>query len=473
MPQMHESIFSYGLSRSYPFKWFTPTVILGAIVATALFSFLNVAATGYEMVTVEASSPNETTAMKTYFSGWPNFMTGNTRPSCDTKILGIRNAYTTSNAALSYTLDNIWQNKSDGAPEYFGDVPYYNNRLKACTVPSVEIFLESMGRSAWQISGQVWGAELKAEIVCTLDIPEGSKYVQLSTTYDFNTAASRFPGRNETTRPSLWWGESLLAWYYIKLTRDVAFLDNGKDVTLRKGYMKYRPPTTPVSSSDDIASPTFFTDLTPSCFFVSERNQLVPAPVIGYCNRTAAARPFDNASLWSSAVAITKVFHSTVLADLGQPESNILTDTNLLEYFSSNISEIARQQAGGQATWGWGNNLKVSEVGLAAGPYTVQNKTRWNLRAEPSFMSITYLCQVPRLKSAGSLILSVLIADFVLLQVLWKLFVLCVDFFMYRNYADMGSCQGCRKDSVVDRDGFELLHTESVASDLESSRIPR
>jgi hypothetical protein len=161
---------------------------------------------------------------------------GNKRPSCDVILLGMGNTYTMSNTAFVYTLDNIWQNESDGIPQYFGYIPYYKNDLKSCMIPSVGIFLESSGRSAWQISRQIWGTEVKDSIVCTLDVPEGSKYIQLPTTYDLNMAASRSPRRNETTRPSLWWSESLLAWYHIKLTPDAAFTSNANDTATLKGY---------------------------------------------------------------------------------------------------------------------------------------------------------------------------------------------------------------------------------------------
>jgi hypothetical protein len=47
---MHKSIFSYGLSRPYPYRWFTWVVVVGGILAAALFSVLNVAADGYELM---------------------------------------------------------------------------------------------------------------------------------------------------------------------------------------------------------------------------------------------------------------------------------------------------------------------------------------------------------------------------------------------------------------------------------------
>lgn len=253
---MYESIFSYSLSRPYPFRWFTPTIIVGGIVATAVLSFLNIAATGYEMNAVESSNPNATTASKTFFHNWPSFMTGNNRPSCDAKILGVSDEYYSSNTAFSYKVQSVWQNSSNGIMQYFGDVPYYNNPLRNCSVPIIEIFFQGMDRTALQISRQQWGAELKADVRCFVDIPEGSRVIQLSTTYDLNSLGSstkKFPGRNETSRPSLWWGESLLAWYYLKLTRDVytATQSNELGTTIYKGYIKYMLSKVPLARPED------------------------------------------------------------------------------------------------------------------------------------------------------------------------------------------------------------------------------
>ena len=47
---MHKSIFSYNLSRPYPYPWFTWIVFIIGILATTLFSVINLAADGYELV---------------------------------------------------------------------------------------------------------------------------------------------------------------------------------------------------------------------------------------------------------------------------------------------------------------------------------------------------------------------------------------------------------------------------------------
>ena len=47
---MHESTFGYNVSRAYPYPWFTWVVIIGGVLATALFSVINLAADGYELM---------------------------------------------------------------------------------------------------------------------------------------------------------------------------------------------------------------------------------------------------------------------------------------------------------------------------------------------------------------------------------------------------------------------------------------
>ena len=45
---MPDYLFSYTLSRPYPFKWFTPITFLGGGLFTVFISLLNIAAVGYK-----------------------------------------------------------------------------------------------------------------------------------------------------------------------------------------------------------------------------------------------------------------------------------------------------------------------------------------------------------------------------------------------------------------------------------------
>jgi hypothetical protein len=46
---MSPSLFSYKISRPYPYAWFTPVALIGGTIALALFSVLNVVSSGYNM----------------------------------------------------------------------------------------------------------------------------------------------------------------------------------------------------------------------------------------------------------------------------------------------------------------------------------------------------------------------------------------------------------------------------------------
>lgn len=437
---MHESYFSYSLTRSYPFKWFTPVVVIGCILATALFTFLNVATNGYNMVTIETSEPNATISSNLVYSKWPSFVSARVRSSCDSRTLSVGQSYYTNNTAISYRLDEIWQSdSSDGPTKHFGDLPYWNNKLMNCEVPHQSILFESFDRSAIRIARQAWGIALQATVICNLDIFEGPNTIQMTATYDWNPdSGGTFPGRNETAKASLWWGESLLAWYYIEITEKAGSYST--EWMPRKAYMEFRPNAASLAAKD----------VTP---------ERLPET---YCNRSTygwfgikndggviyeAAENVTKLGLLPDLEAISVLFHSTVMADLGQRGPNILDDPKRLEYFASNFTREKKPDGG----------LNVPE-GLAAGPYTSSNASKWNISINDSVFSATYLCRVPRLKSSSSLIFSLLVADLVLLQALWKVFVVVVDAYMVRTYREMRSCEACRWGKA-DENGSQHFET--------------
>ena len=127
------------------------------------------------------------------------------------------------------------------------------------------------------------------------------------------------------------------------------------------------------------------------------------------------------------------------MADLGQRNvSNILNDTSMLGYFSSNITRIASEELPY-----WTNLNHTAFPDLAAWPMSSSNSSNWHLEIGSSTISTSYLCQVPRLKSTGSLIFSIVVADLVFLQALWKVFIVVVDWWMKKRYPQMGTCTGC------------------------------
>ena len=52
----------------------------------------------------------------------------------------------------------------------------------------------------------------------------------------------------------------------------------------------------------------------------------------------------------------------------------------------------------------------------------------------PAVIATQYFCQIPRLKSTGSLLIAIIVADLVFLQVLWKVLNLAVTFGLTRRH---------------------------------------
>ena len=118
-----------------------------------------------------------------------------------------------------------------------------------------------------------------------------------------------------------------------------------------------------------------------------------------------------------SADSLAKMFYFTIMTDLGQVETgpNPLVDPALVEYYSRNITLITKEKE------------SVPDKSVGVGKYWDRGVKADNGRGgktvevgciHPSTIATTYLCQVPKLKSSGTLFVSVLINDIVLLSVL-------------------------------------------------------
>jgi hypothetical protein len=87
----------------------------------------------------------------------------------------------------------------------------------------------------------------------------------------------------------------------------------------------------------------------------------------------------------------------------------------------------------------------------------------------PSQIVLQYLCQVPHLKSTGSLIISILVADLVFLQVLWKVFNWAVTLTLERRDLKANYCLGCEKR--LQAGDCETAVTDPVAH-VEADKVP-
>ena len=462
MPANHESFFTYAVSRPYPYKWFTPVVIVGFVAAAALFSLLNVASNGYDLRVEISSDPNDTITSNAVFKNWPSYFTSRIQPSCQPVDFHVNTQLFTNQTGLTYTLTDVWRPSQNDTREIFSSVPYMNNKLEDCTIGSIEVDLEALDRAANQVAFAEWGANVRAYMLCTVQVAGGAARMNLTMEYDFVPPTMSFAGlkpvnnsfrgagfraRDRQNRASLYWGESLMSVYYAYLTtvmQDIRVsMTSGGLTGIRKGTLAF---VRDENATSDISSLDFFSvdyrfvvDETRGHFRMVFPGQYNESRSIGDLDRRAA---YPN--IWIPADTLVKSTYASILTDLGQPATpqNLLTDPDLLKHFTSNFSEAAQHKANAQP-------------GPLTEAYATAGATTGPLGTTPSVLSTTYICETPQLKSGGNLVVSVLLADLVFLQALWKLFTLAVGGFALRKRPRAGYCEGCL--AALREDTLELI----------------
>ncbi|KAJ9664404.1 hypothetical protein H2198_000333 [Neophaeococcomyces mojaviensis] len=448
---VHDSLFHYNVTRPYPYRWFTPVVIFAFIIATVLFSLLNFVSNGYNLTVETTNDPNTTLTASTWISKWPSALTSRLQATCQATEVPLQSQLFTNQSALTYSLTGVRAGYEDD--DVVSSLWYLNNPIEECTISAVTISMEAIDAQANQFAFAEWNLDVKVYASCTITRPDGVNNFNLTASYnyvpvdvDMSTGlaspflGSVFRSRNKEKRASLWWGESCMSMYWAYLSRtmqDIRASMSGSDIyAIRKGFITFRtrnPPPSDITSLDFWdADYRFIVDLGAGRFNV------ITWPTMN----TAGQRIAPVASLvdsetypnvWLMADTLAKTSASTVLTDLGQTSPafpNILADTHLLEYFTANFSTAIQ-------------HIANAHPGPETSNYSAAKGTTGPLGVTPSVFSRTYICQVPKVKSTGNLIVSILIADLVFLQALWNIFKLVVDAWVLPRNPDTNVCQGC------------------------------
>lgn len=479
---MHASIFSYSLSRAYPFRWFTPAVVIGGIIATALVTFLSVGTAGYQLVSVSSSNPNVTESAKTWFGHGLGAIIGSMQPACASTTIPLDTVLYSNNTALAYTLTSVTLNGTDGSSVRQGSLVYHNNPLQNCTVPSILVEFEALQRPANNIAIQQQGAKLTVDIVCLVETPQGIASLNLSTVYEYihegTDAATRqtFIGRNSSAQASLYWAESALQLYWTNLTNSMYEENKDPSYQFYKGSAVLERDGSAPTDVGDVESLDFF-DMV-HCFFIPFSKASIE-PEVSYCGTayqisTLAAGPGSGTqpftSIWIPLDSLAKSLYYTVLTDLGQVGTtypNIFTDVDLLSYFTQNFTAIAESMS--SQSHPWGENVDV-ESALASTPFSANDTSEPELRVNPSTLATNYVCQVPQLKPTSSLIVAVLVADLVLLQTIWKLFKMVTDWLLMSKHPELKYCEGCLRVLKDSGEGESLVLGASAISKATGGR---
>lgn len=352
----HESIFSYNITKPYPYKWFTPVVLVSLVAFTVLFSFVNFVSNGFTLINESSGNPNSTASESHWFQHWPSFLTGKFQSTCEPFNLQVNSELFTNQTALTYTVTDIWQpalNPQNVTNTYAPSLPYYNNVLEDCSVWSIEMDLEALDRSANQIAYAEWGATVRSYVTCAIQGPNATTMLNLTQEYDYVPpsisfgAESAFLGtnfieRDRQSRASLWWGESLLSTYWGSLSWQMQLIrENDTEIGqpgIRKGSMSF---TRTEEARGDITDLNFFqvdyrfiidTVDPPGAFTVVFPGSYSPSNFTAGTRTSFLAAQSAYPNIWPQADALAKSAYSTILADLGQVNAipNILTNASAL-----------------------------------------------------------------------------------------------------------------------------------------------
>jgi hypothetical protein len=105
---MHQSFFSYTLTRPLPYKWFSFVVFIGGAVAIIFFSFLNLAANRYTLEVIYTTDPNSTLSETQWFQKLPWTLFAKVDASCQSQGLALNTQLFTTQLGLTYTITNAW-----------------------------------------------------------------------------------------------------------------------------------------------------------------------------------------------------------------------------------------------------------------------------------------------------------------------------------------------------------------------------
>ncbi|CAG8959357.1 hypothetical protein HYFRA_00001255 [Hymenoscyphus fraxineus] len=449
--------FSYPITRDYPFRWFKWVALVGAILLTALVSILNFANNGYTMDVLYTTELNETVSRRL----WTQKMIrtdDKTFPTCNSQNLPVNTQYYTNKLGLAYNIANVWQVLPNGKNLTLPSLKYSNNPIDNCTIPLIQLDFTSFDRSAAQLGWRGWGIGAMGFVTCLVNNGQQT-YVNLTTKYDFipptidTGAAFEFlqaPDSQNLT--SLWWGESLMSWYWLNLAQRMgkqAKLDEDEDIT--KGTLVLRPHT----NSSDLTSLDFFSPT--EWHYVSTPRGKSPVCCLNQANNPhnigALHAQKVKPDVWIESDSFAKVFYSTIMADLGQVYTpNIVSNGALLTAFSKNITIMNNTVES--------NSLKA---GPARVPYIANAEEDKKLAITPSYIYTQYLCQVPKLKSTGSLLLSLLIADLVFLQAGWLILNWVATWRLKNKEPSAMYCEKC-VTAEQDSSTIELVEDKTIKS---------
>lgn len=134
--------------------------------------------------------------------------------------------------------------------------------------------------------------------------------------------------------------------------------------------------------------------------------------------------------------AFGKSFYSFIMSDLGQNVSTLASDPEVLQMYTKDF----------QHDHNYGT-LNPDYASSSFDNLTSDGMSR-NLGVRPSTFYVQYICQVPELKSTGSLIVAIILADLVFLTTAWSILKFVATWSLEKKDKAAMYCAGCVRPVV-------------------------
>lgn len=392
---------------------------------------MNFVNNSYVLENQDTKDPNTTIAEGVWFKNWPSYLTRNVQPLCQPQSLPMNTQFFTNQTGLLYTITEILAGSGESTQP---SLNYFHNVLQDCEIYG-PITLQFDTDGPISLLTYVRGSiTMQTLILCHVEDGERRRHVLLSTTFDNGPTAFAFLS-NSPARPQnpevFFWAENMITTLWATIRERLHSFGQKSNRPVTKGnlsfmlnYYQQGPPD--IESLD---------------FLITRLSIMSNGTNIVYPDLNTNRKPVSELMEWASIHfdpqalkeldAAAKLLYSIIMTDLGQLQyphgSNLFTNTSALKNVLSAAS-ILDDIPG---------LLDMTSVAAGVddypGPVTLT----------PSVISTSYCCQLPKLKSAGEILISILVADLVLLSAAWQLFTFCVGWLALDKRAKAHHCDGC------------------------------
>ncbi|KAL1866692.1 hypothetical protein Daus18300_006636 [Diaporthe australafricana] len=325
---------------------------------------------------------------------------------------------------FSYTLISLSQQDENNKTLQTPGAPYLNNTLQDCEVGTIQVYPGRKDTSMKSANSWTWGdTYAAANVSCTIPGPAFPVKASFQVQYLLASGILRnFLSLDNRTDSSQWWGSTILdrTWYSLTEFLGSEYVpEDGNQPAIR--YDSGDFTLFHNSTSDSNVSSADFFYITGK--FYAE-NSLIYMVVNENNWKPILVSQMNDTGLGTAIDGFAKAFYSSILLDLGS--ASPLTDEGSITYLLSQ------------------RNVSVLGVPTTKAVATFKDEMA-ALNSTAAQLSLQYVCSVPKQKDRFTMVVSIMIADLVLLSAFWQCLNWAATKWLSVQTPDWNYCPGCER----------------------------